>query len=106
MFYQKDNYENLKEFIIQWNNIYPIDRWWREKHKIAFNSPAHRSMSFIDMRIEYEEDMLFSKMNSMCMRKYEPGTGDWLVKRREHLSQEQINKMFDDIDLSKFNKNG
>jgi hypothetical protein len=53
---------NLKNeitaFILNWNKKYPIDLWWRNKHKIPFGSKIHKDISFIEMIIEYEEDKI------------------------------------------------
>ena len=48
----------IRSFILNWNNKYPIDLWWRNKHNIPFGSKIHKDISFLDMIIEYEEDRL------------------------------------------------
>lgn len=89
----------LREFIYKWNINYPIDRWWRDKYRIAFNSPAHRDMCFIDMRLEFEEDQIYKELNNR-KQEYTPGEGDWLRKRKEqHISQKEIEYLYDKIDL-------
>ena len=65
----------VAEFCLLWNIRYPIDRWYREKHKLAFNSPEHRSVSLWDMRFEYEEDKLFREKKT---ERYVPNAGDWM----------------------------
>lgn len=47
--------DDVKKFIIDWNNKFPIDFWWRKKYNIPFGSKAHREANFIDMLIEFEE---------------------------------------------------
>lgn len=96
-----DNY--IKDFILEWNLKYPIDRWWREKHSIAFNSPVHRAVSLIDMRIEFEEERMFRKMRSI--QDYTPNTGDWFkgdIDDDELLTEEEriakYKKEFEDIE--------
>ena len=68
--------EEISSFVLQWNIQYPIDRWFRQKHKIPFGSPQHRVLSFIDMRFEWEEDLLFFKNEQT--QKYVPNKGDWM----------------------------
>jgi hypothetical protein len=53
--YEKDI---ISKFINQWLGKYPIDYWWRNKHKETFNSSLHRQICFIDMLIEYEEEKM------------------------------------------------
>lgn len=93
-----ESLDKIKSFMMWWNAVYPIDRWWREKYKVAFNSPQHKAMCFIDMKMEYEEDMLFKGLNSE-EGGYKPGTGDWLKKRRPaKMSQRETDELFDRFD--------
>ncbi len=69
--------------ILEWNNRFPLDRWWRNKHGISFMSPAHRESSFLHQLFEFEEDKLFAKMFEDKEGKekkeefaYVPGSGD------------------------------
>lgn len=100
----------VKDFCYQWSVKYPIDRWWRNKHKVAFNSPQHRSVSFIDMRIEFEEDMIFRK--GRLENNYIPNKGEWLKEDAlfdddSELTEEQrlakYKKEFEEMDLSQYN---
>lgn len=91
--------EEIKEFVIQWNINYPVDKWWRQKHKIAFNSPDHRVVSFIDMIIEYEEEQMFNDIKPVG---YIPNIGDWWNGRSEQnddnlTDQERITKYKDEF---------
>lgn len=65
----------VREKIIEWNINFPVDRWWRKKHGVAFNSSAHREISFLDQLYEFEEDKLFNEMGDDS---YKPNVGDWL----------------------------
>lgn len=99
----------IAEFCLQWNLSYPIDRWWRNKHKVAFNSPEHRVVSFFDMRFEYEEDMLFKRRKRIS--DYQPNKGDWLIivdeddsLLSEEARREKYRKEFDELDLSQYGR--
>lgn len=75
--------EDMRTFMIQWNNRFPYDRYFRSKHNIAFMSPAHRESSFIHQKMEYIEDMLFReaqerKIEKVDIDQYIPNTGQWL----------------------------
>jgi hypothetical protein len=45
--------------VIWWNNTFPYDRWWRNKHNVAFMSTVHKDTSQLDIYFEYLEDKLF-----------------------------------------------
>lgn len=87
----------LVQNVINWNNRFPLDRWWRIKHNVAFMSPVHRESSFIHQLLEFEEDKLFMPDISEEV-KYVPGVGDFL-KTKQTLenfadeAQEEIKKM-------------
>lgn len=71
----------LEQAIVSWNNRFPLDRWWRNKHEVAFMSPVHRGSSFLYQLFEFEEDKLFSKAVTEAAtvkdnEVYIPGSGD------------------------------
>lgn len=74
-----------REFMVKWNLKFPIDRWYREKHKIPFMSKQHRESSFLNMRLEWEEDRLFSEIDGEV---YEPDKGDFLKGRKRDLTMD------------------
>ena len=53
--------EDFDRFIYNWNIENPVDRWYRQKYGIKFNSPEHRILSFIDMAFEWREDNIYTK---------------------------------------------
>lgn len=70
---------NVKDFINNWNYKYPVDYWWRRKHKIAFNSSEHRACNFWDQLFEYYEDILYKKLGEEF--DYELNSNDYLKIR-------------------------
>ena len=71
----------LEQAVVSWNNRFPLDRWWRNKHEVAFMSPVHRESSFLYQLFEFEEDKLFSKavvdaVTTTNKEMYVPGSGD------------------------------
>lgn len=103
--------EDVKDFVLNWNLRYPIDRWWREKHNVSFNSEVHRVSSFIDQLIEYEEDKMFRQLikeelekddeNDDKEDKYIPGKGNFLKKKT--LTQKEVDDSFNKLSLDNFN---
>ncbi len=73
--------EYIDNFVLNWNYRYPVDRWWREKHKVAFNSPAHRISNFWNQLFEYKEDVMYVKLAKE--NDYSPNANDWLQIHEE-----------------------
>ena len=99
--------DNIKSFIYWWNSTYPIDRWWREKYKIPFNSKAHQAMNFIDMKLEFEEDRMYVELRTQKkdVTVYRPGYGDWLKKRKTvKLNAKEVDDLFDSFDIGNIQK--
>jgi hypothetical protein len=71
------NREKLKEFVLDWNVKFPIDHWWREKHKVAFLSTFHKESNFLYQLAEWEEETLFSELRD-SKDEYKPNTGNFL----------------------------
>lgn len=101
---------NLKRevlnYIINWNRLYPIDYWWRKKHKIPFGSVKHRQANFIQMYYEYEEEKM---INDVIKKSKEEHKDEDFIKElnksgvTKNMTQEQIDYDFENIDLSSYN---
>lgn len=93
----------IGDFIIQWDNTWRYDYWYRSKYNIAFNSPEHRELSPIDMKIQFEEDRVFNKENLKYKEDQEKfkdfeQTGNWL-KYREPENSDDLFEALDVTDL-------
>jgi hypothetical protein len=103
---------NIKGFIIAWNERYPYDKYIRKKYGIAFGSPEHRKLNFIDMAIEYKEDkVLQSEFEKFADEKERKNWGNILptdvagtLQNKEivKLSQRELDAEFDKLDLRQF----
>lgn len=60
---------NLREFIIDWDNRFSFDLWWRRKYNIPFNSQRHRKMCLIDIKIERVEILLMEEYEQKMEKK-------------------------------------
>lgn len=97
----KEKKDRLKDFILKWNVDFPIDRWWRNKHGVPFNSPAHREISFLDQYHEYIEDKMYEELSKKHGddNVYKPGSGNFLdapdisAMSIEDLKKEALNKL-------------
>jgi len=99
--------EDIISFVKNWNVMYPIDHWWRRKHKVPFNSKMHKDQCILDMRIEYEEDKMFNEYlkepdeKEEKEEKYIPGYGSIFKKRKPiQVSENEAEDMFDKLDIS------
>lgn len=104
--------KNLKELVKIWNNKFPVDKWYRDKHKIPFNSEQHKNLSFIDMYFEYYEYIIYDYLPRMkkikdekkknddttgIVPKYEKGKGNFM--KPIFLTEEDIDKAFEELDI-------
>lgn len=88
----KKKIDDVKSFMVQWNNKFPLDYWWRKKHSISFLSEEHKSASFISQLMEYEEEKLYLKQNKVSEEQnYIPNIGDFLKKKVYSSVQEELN---------------
>lgn len=89
--------ESLQDLILRWNIDFPIDRWWRKLHDVSFNSERHREISFIDMFIEWQEEIMFEELSQLDKQeRYIPSTGNYLKDLKpevQSLSDEAFNKI-------------
>jgi len=95
--------QHLRDFIVRWNQLYPIDRWWREKYKVALNSEQHRNTRIIDMRMEWEEDRFYKQLlyEQQPISQYVPGRGVWLKKStQQQLTNDEIDDIYDKISIT------
>lgn len=106
--FNKVDGESVKTFVFEWNSTYPIDHWWRDKHNVAFNSAHHREVSFLDMKVEWEEDRLYRRIRGEEV--YKINSGDFFKRVdvvEEHLSEEEQMKNFlqeeKEMDYSQYN---
>lgn len=92
-------------FLNDWHS-FPIDFWWRKKYNISFGSKAHREMNFIDMLIEYREQLEITKRtsvpNDISNEDYASvGYAD-NDNSESVMTQAEIDKDFEDLDISQF----
>jgi len=105
-YYQDAGY--VKDFVYQWNLNFPLDRWYRSKYNISFNSPLHREISIIDIRHEWNEYLLYKEINRP---KEVYNSSDKLflkedvVNRKEDVTVDKIKQWvdeFNELDLSQY----
>ena len=90
--------EKIDHFILEWDS-FVIDYWWRKRYNIPFGSKQHREMSFIDMAIEYREQIVFVKSQKEDNMVVEDEETNNVV----HMTDKEIDDDYENLDLSKFN---
>lgn len=97
----------INNFLFQWHD-FPIDYWWRKKYKVPFGSKAHREMNFIDMLIEYQEDLMVIKSTEDTyedeIENEELGLNDNSAKRTVPLTNKEIDEDYNSLDLEQFDE--
>jgi len=101
MLNRETDIEAFKAFVLEWNIENPVDRWWRSKHGIAFNSSSHREISFIDEYMEFYEDSLYDKVVEQNKKKnddpYIPNSHNFLYANPQ--SNEMTEDEFNNIEI-------
>lgn len=100
--------EYVKDFVYRWNLDFPLDRWYRSKYNIAFNSPTHREISVLDIRYEWEEYKLYKEINKP-REEYNPKGNfflkEELFKEQQEITEDRIKEWVDEfkeMDLSQY----
>ena len=92
-----------ERFLFNWYS-FPIDYWWRKKYNVPFGSKAHREMNFIDMAIEFEEDLQMMKANDEEDYITDRDLGlDYKDENSVQLTQDEIDEDYDNLELDEFN---
>ena len=98
MIQQNKNNDDLRksvdDFVNRWHSGFILDYWWRRKHNVAFGSPEHRRMNFIDMYIEYRED---EKIRRLHEQEYQIDDVSGV-----EVSQKEIDEDYENLDLKEF----
>lgn len=95
--------KELRDYVTWWNSTYPIDRWWRNKHGVIFGSKEHNDHCLLDMRFEFEEDILYKSIELESgpeKDEYNLGRGDWIKKReKEPMNEAEVDDLFENVDI-------
>lgn len=89
--------QKVINFIATWHSGFILDYWWRKKYNIPFGSLKHRSMNFIDMYIEYQEEIEIKNLREKARKSEEK------YDENIHVSQEEIDEDYEKLNLEEFN---
>jgi len=97
---------SVDNFIEEWSYKYPLDKWYRQKHNLRFNSKEHRETTFIDQLFEYKEDLFYKRKIKDYEERIENeklrSKGILLKERAE--SSEYDESLFNSLDLTQFDE--
>ena len=78
---------DIRQSIINWNNKFHLDRWWRKKYNISYLSLDHRESSFYQQYYEFYEELIIQEYQTekdkqkeekyIVPIEYKPLSGNW-----------------------------
>lgn len=93
--------KNAKSFLIEWNNTFVLDKSFRTRNNIRFNSKEHRETCQIDIYLDYLEEKIFDdsyKSNIENNKKLESyNKGIWMEEKK--IDNAELTEIFDNIDI-------
>lgn len=97
--------EEISRFLDQWHRFF-IDWWWRDKYKVPFGSVLHREQNFIDMAVEYLEEVRIKQIRATIKKHeeeelYVHSPND---ERTVKMTKQEIADEYDNLDLTQFDK--
>ncbi|MDA7514162.1 hypothetical protein N8508_00075 [bacterium] len=92
-------------FAIKWNSENPIDFLWRKAFSVAFGSKEHLEVDVIDQQIWFEESELIKELADNPNSTFD-SEGRVIIHNEDGygMSQDEIDKTFDDWDIGELNK--
>lgn len=100
--------KRVDDFLLIWHQ-FPIDYWWRKKYNVPFGSSKHREMNFIDMFVEFQEEIEMNKMIKSLDDAANKTENEMLGLESEDqkvvpMSKEEIDSDYNSLDLTQFDK--
>jgi hypothetical protein len=65
----------IRQSVIDWNNRFPLDRWWRRKYNVPFLSQAHRESTFYSHYFDYYEEVVYKELQEEYAKNKEQDKG-------------------------------
>lgn len=84
----------IKQVTYLWNNLFPFDLVYRRKHSIKWMSVEHKSISFFQEAYDSLEERVVEKVSRLLTE----------MSKNSGMTDEELDKEFNELDLSKFNE--
>jgi hypothetical protein len=91
----------LRELVLEWDNEWRYDYWWRKKYNIPFNSERHREANQIDIAFEFMENQITNE--SLDQLKLDEENKKMLERGeyiRSNFDEKKQKELFDKMDIS------
>lgn len=100
--------KRVDNFLSSWHQ-FPIDYWWRKRYHVPFGSSQHREMNFIDMYIEFQEEVAINRAINHTDYDEDEAENEALGlvstnKKVVKVTEKEIDEDFEKLDLSQFDK--
>lgn len=95
----------MQDFVIWWNNNFPLDYWYRKYHNIEFGSKQHRSLEPFSILFAWQEEQMQTIIHNQSVqakwkKDYETQQTTWLKTKENPSFYENLGedffKQFDD----------
>jgi hypothetical protein len=93
---------NIRQSVIDWNNRFPLDRWWRSKYNVPFLSSTHRESTFYSQYFDFYEQIILKELQDekekrkeekgIAPEPYRPLSGNWY--KGKVISEKDIDDWF------------
>lgn len=93
---------STKQGLKKWEDLFPLDSWWRKKYKVAFGSKQHLEITQLAIYYDWLSDQInreFFEEMKLIDDKKEKLVLSILTDRSPQ--KEMTDREFDDLDLSK-----
>ena len=96
------NSNDIRDFVFRWNVLFPIDKWWRVRHHVAFNSEQHSRICMLDQIIEYVEEQIYKEWikDDKDDSSYTPGICDYIRDVTESYTEKDYDRIYKNLDLN------
>lgn len=92
-----------EDFIKEWNQTFPFDKWYRDRYKIGLFSKAHLELCQIDIYMEWKEHQVFEgyikliQENEERLKDFKKGN---ILKSQD--SGEVVDDLWDKMNMNQF----
>tara|TARA_X000001382_G_scaffold83970_1_gene59430 strand:- start:1047 stop:1334 length:288 start_codon:yes stop_codon:yes gene_type:complete len=95
----------MQDFVIWWNNNFPLDYWYRRANNIPFGSKEHRELEPFTIIFAWEEEQIQTVVENQKTKKkwkeeYKKNEIDWLKINKNASFYDNVDedffKQFDD----------
>lgn len=98
---------SIRQRMIDWNNRFPLDAWWRKKYNEDFLGAKHSNTDLIKICFDWLEfvEIEFERLNKeLKVLLDKNGLTEQDLLQSEPMSQTEIEDFYQNIDLDNYNE--